>query len=187
MDQDPVDQPAHHGHGLGDALGLALGHQNVAQRDGGGQAPRLGGLEQRQQLEGELAPAEGKHLDQDQIRVLDLEGGEQQSPAPVAPDIVDRPPVLVEDRGEMHIGRHRGRQLDQLARPDVDLARRRPAGDEPQVEARRLDRPGDEGGAAQMADAQEMLDVEQDHGSQALFSSGRLSCRSEGVPSSARA
>ena len=54
-------------------------------------------------------------------------------------------------------------------RPDVDLARRRPAGDEAQVEARRLDRPGDEGGAAQMADAQQMLDVEQDHGSHSFI------------------
>ncbi len=135
MDEHGADMAINHGEDFGIALWLVLGHQHIAQRDRDRNAARFGGGHQRLQLEGELPAAEGKHFDQQKIGMNLDKPVQQDLPAPGAPGIVDGLSPLVMDGGELCIGGQGGRQLHQRGALEIHLTRRRPAGNEGDIEA----------------------------------------------------
>jgi len=127
-----------------------------------------------------LAPAEGEHFDQQQIRLDGGEGVEKKALSALAPALVDGFAVFIVNGGELRIGGECRRQLDQFdARAgEVEVAGRCAAGDEADVQALPGERPGNDRRAPQMADAKQMLDIEEDTSAHPRDSAGRSSRRS---------
>ncbi len=152
------------GDDLGRARRIVLGDEHVAHRgdDRDARRRRLRRRDERQQLEAEGAPAEGKALDEQDVRLHIAERREDERPPPRAEGVVDRPSVGIDDRLEAGIGGARRRELHGGEGLGSDARLGRAAGENGNVEAARLHRTGDRSGAPPMSDAEQMLDMEED-------------------------
>ena len=81
-----------------------------------------------------------------------------------APGIVDRPARRIDDGSKAAVACARRRQLHELGAAEIEVRYRLAAGHEDDGQPVALEAVGDGGGPAQMADAQQMLDVEEDAG-----------------------
>ena len=143
---------------------VVLADQDVTdgRRDQRFGAPCLGGVEQRVQLKPEGAAAEGKGLDQDAIGLHFLEEVKQRFGARRLPTVVDRFAVRAKDRCKVCVRDPRGRQAHDRGGTEIDLRHGEAAiGDRHPVPLgdHRL---GQQRRAPDMADAEQMLDIEQD-------------------------
>ena len=148
------------------AVHAALVHQDVAHRD---RDHRLGErrgreVQQRQQLEAELAAAERIHLEQHDVGLGRVERIEQLLLALDLPALVDLVAVLVEQVGELRIRRDRRRQLHHPRAWRRDARDRRAAEHEIDLGPGVDQRPRNRRGPLEMPDAEQMLHVEEDAG-----------------------
>ena len=181
MDQHqvvPLLDPLDH---LADALGLVGFHEYVA--DGGNDRAtvRLRARQQRLQLEPQLPAAEGEKLRHHRIRPGRLIGFEQRLPPPVAPGVVYGPVALVHELLEIAVHSAHRRKLHQLRPAGVGAGHRHAARGDDGIDPGRGRRPRKRQGAAQMADAEQVLDPEKDLHRNACM----LRPRSRGRPSAA--
>ena len=161
MHEDAVEPSAGKLCHLAAALG-GLANHRVAHGadDPGALLCRPRGLEQRHQLEAELPATEGELLDDEDVRTEGLELGQQPGEAMVAPGVVDGTAGVVHDLGEARVRRGRRRQKDAGAAEKVDALDRRAAEDDGDVEPGFAHRLCQDRSALQVADAEQMLDIE---------------------------
>ena len=115
-------------------------------------------------IEAHLAAAEGKGLDDHDVRPGLAEGGQQHVAAARLEGVVDRSAVQVGEAGEAGVARDHRRQRDMADAGAGKAGNRRAAGDHRHVEAVGAKRLRDPAGAGEVADAEQVLDVEEDAG-----------------------
>ena len=146
--QDVVEKPRRERGGLCFALRAAL--DQVAHR-ADHERPRHEAhriLEQRQELEAHLPPAEGKQFDQQHVGARGAPGVEQRRRAAALPRVVDQLPGIVEQRFESDIGCARRRQLN----VDLHSGHGRAAAHQRDVESTLTERARQYARALEMAD-----------------------------------
>jgi len=119
-------------------------------------------FEQRHELEAQRAAPERECLEQHGVGRGCLEGREQQPPAPLAIGLVDRHELAVAQRREARVGHADRRELDDANTARNAATDRRAAAHQMHVEAAVGERFGDQPRPHQVADAQQMLDVDED-------------------------
>ena len=183
VDQHQIVPALHPLQHLADALGLVRLDQNVAHRGDGRAAVRPGPRQQRLQLEAQLPAAEGEKLRNQNIGPRRLIGREQRRPPPVAPVIVDGVVPLVRQLLEIAVhGAHR-RKLHQLRRAGVGAGHRQAARGDDRFDAGGSGGPRQRQRAAQMADAEQVLNPEEDLHRKACTSRQRSRGRPPGATS----
>ena len=158
---EPGLRPPEH---LALALRFLLDLQDVAHRahHHGPRARRVDALQQRHELEAQRTPAERERFEDDRVGRHRIEGGEQQV-APCRPiRVVDGNVIAVAQRHEARVRDPDRRQLHDAHPARHAPADRHAAAHEVHVGSRVGQRLGDEAGAHQMADAQQMLDIDHD-------------------------
>ena len=164
MHEDRVEpglRPAEH---LALALGLRLDLQDVAHRadDERLRTRRLDALEQRHELEAQRPPPERERLEEHRLGRDGVEGREQQVAPRVPIGVVDGNVVGVAQRHEARIGDADRRQLHDAHAARHAPADRHAARHEMHVAPGVRQRLGDEPRPHQVADAQQVLDVDHD-------------------------
>ena len=114
------------------------------------------------ELEAQRAPAERKRLEDDGVGRHRVVGREQQVAPRLPVRVVDRNVVAVAQRHEARVRDADRRQLHDAHAARHAPADRHAAAHEVHVETRVGQRLGDEAGAHQVADAQQMLDIDHD-------------------------
>ena len=179
MDQDAIEAGADGFQELGLAIGARPVDQDVADRaeDLRPRRRRLCAVEQRDQLEAQRAAAEGKHLDHQRVGPCLVVKRQETVAAPRAPGVVDRPAMLVQQHLEGLVGRARRWQLHQARGTDVETRDRHAAGGDDDIHAGGRKAAREQGGAAEMADAEQVLDVDEDaaHGTSGRLRRSRVS------------
>ena len=163
MDQDVVEIGLDEVQHFIVAAGLVLTDQNIAHRTHNDRAPgtchRL--VEQGDQLESHLPPAEREQLEDQHVRTDAAPRRGQQCPPGRPPRLVDRLLVVIDQLLEIQVGGADRRQLHEVGFVDVETGDRMAAGDQRHVQAR-AEQPTRQGGRPlEMTDAEQVLDVEQ--------------------------
>ena len=122
------------------------------------------GFQQRQQLEAHLPPTQGEHLGDQDARPRGLKDLEQPCGTYGLPGLVDRLAFAVHEAGKLLVQAFERRQLNKARAPDVETRHEQAAGDERHPQSGHVEGPDDGRRAAQMADPQQVLDIEQNVG-----------------------
>ena len=139
-----------------------------------------GTLDERFQLEPQQPPAERIRLGDEDVRCMLLERREQHVPPGGAPGISDPATVSVHKHPEARVLRAGGGERDDAHAMGIDLRHPHSTGHEGDVRPALGEGTGDGGGAAPMADPQQVLDPDHDARRSISGSHRRLSGAIEG-------
>src|SRR5579883_3207461 len=164
MHQNPVEGTLHRRHDLLGTRWRALGDEDVPYR-GEDRRPRRHlqrGVDQGRQLESEGASAEGKTLDDENLRLEPRQGGENEIAPANRERLIDRASVRIDDGLEAGIARARRWKLKDLnAARFHDFLQREPAGEDRRGNSNAVERLGERDDPLPMADAEEVLHMEE--------------------------